>query len=67
MLAMPANPVDIHHDGWGMKKLFSHALRRVGNDGRSDPDHTPTRKVAYPEPTIDKAFLCDRDYFKPRL
>ena len=30
LMSKPLDPVAIHHDAWGVKKLFSYSLRRTG-------------------------------------
>ena len=46
LMSKPLDPVAIHHDAWGIKKLFSYSLRRTGSDSRySLDDGTPNRRV----------------------
>ena len=41
-VSLPPDPVKVHLDSWGIKKLFSLALRRAGWDKESDS--LPRRK-----------------------
>ena len=42
MVSLPPDPVMLHVDSWAIKKLFSLALRRAGNDKVADD--VPLRK-----------------------
>ena len=56
LLALPQDPVAIHHDSWSIKKLFSLSLRRSGADSRNSFQDSPSRRAS-----------CDQLFFSHLL